>query len=55
MSKTELEAMFSRAGKIVDSFLPVDCSTGKKRGFGFVRFRTEKEGLDTIDLAKGRS
>ena len=30
MSKTELEAMFSRAGKIWDSFIPIDKMIGKK-------------------------
>lgn len=30
ISRTELEAMFWRAGRIIDSFMPVDRSTGKK-------------------------
>lgn len=54
ISKTKLETMFSRAGKVIDSLLSVDCSTGKKRGFGFVGFRTEQEALAAVDLAKGR-
>lgn len=33
ISSTEQEAMFSRAGKIVDTFIPKDRSTGKGRGF----------------------
>lgn len=51
----ELEAMFCRAGKIIDSFIPVDCRTGTKRGISFVRFKTEQEVQCAIDLARGRS
>lgn len=40
ISKVELEAMFCRAGKIIDTFIPIDRRTGKKRGIGFVRFKT---------------
>lgn len=47
--------MFARAGKVTDSFLPMDRCTGKKRGFGFVRFRTVQEALTAVDLTKGRS
>lgn len=47
--------MFCRAGKIVDSFIPVDRASRKKRGFGFVRFKFEAEAMRAIDLATGRS
>ena len=53
ISKLELEAMFCRAGRIVDSFIPIDRNTGKKRGFGFVRFKSEIEALKAIDLRNG--
>lgn len=46
--------MFCRVGRIIDS-LPVDWNTRKRRGFGFVKFKTKKEVLETIDMAKGRS
>lgn len=55
ISKIELETMFCKAGRIVDSFIPIDRSSGKTRGFGFVRFGMEKEELAAIDMAKGRS
>lgn len=47
--------MFCRAGKVVDSFLPADRNSGKKRGFGFVRFRSELEALKGIEIGNGRS
>lgn len=37
------------------SFLPVDRNSGKKRGIGFVRFRSELEGLKGIEIGNGRS
>lgn len=55
ISKAEPKAMFYRAGRIVDSFIPVDRRTGKKRGFGFVRFKSETEASNTIKLAIGKS
>lgn len=53
ISSVELEAMFCRAGRIVDSFLPTNRNTSKKRGFGFVRFKSEAEALKAIDLRNG--
>eukprot|EP00268_Persea_americana_P009462 TRINITY_DN13795_c0_g1_i1.p1 TRINITY_DN13795_c0_g1~~TRINITY_DN13795_c0_g1_i1.p1 ORF type:complete len:260 (-),score=47.98 TRINITY_DN13795_c0_g1_i1:896-1675(-) len=32
MSKTEMDAMFCRGGKILDSFIPIDMNNGKKGG-----------------------
>lgn len=55
ISSTELEAMFYRAGKIVDTFIPKDRSTGKGRDFAFVRFGTRREAEIAVELAKGRS
>lgn len=55
MSKTELEAMFWSAGKILDAFIPIDKLSGKKRGFTFVRFGTLKEAENAVQLARGRS
>lgn len=55
MSRVELEAMVWTAGRIIDSFMPIVQRIGKKKGFGFVRFKIEKEALCAIDLARGRS
>lgn len=55
ISKVELEAMFCRLGRIVDSFIPVDWTTRRKRGFGFVRFKFEKEASNALNIVTGRS
>lgn len=55
ISKVELEAMFVRAVKVTDSFIPTDCSSGKQRGFDFIRLKTEREALLGLELANGRS
>lgn len=54
ITKTDLGAMFYRAGKIIDSFLPVD-QEGRKWGFAFVRFATCWEAEKAVNLAVGRS
>lgn len=41
--EVELEAMFCRAGQIMDSFIPVNKSTRQGRGFAFVRFESSEE------------
>lgn len=54
-SRVELEAMFWRAGKIMNTFIPVDRKTGRKRGIAFVRFKSRQEALRAISMAHGRS
>lgn len=49
ISKTELEAMSCRAEKIVYSLLPV---TGRKKGFGFVRFSSKRRALNAKELSE---
>lgn len=53
-AKPELEAIFWRAGKIRDSFIPIDKISGKTRGFAFVRFGSLKEAENAVELAHGR-
>ncbi|XXG82970.1 hypothetical protein AAC387_Pa10g0840 [Persea americana] len=55
ISKAELEAMFVMADKVIDSFIPTDRSSEKQKGFGFVRFKSEKEAFLGLELASGRS
>lgn len=55
ISITELQSMVFRAGKIIDTFLPIDRSTGKKMGFGFVRSRHYQEAQSAIEMVQGRS
>lgn len=53
--KIEVEAMFYRVGRIIDVFIPSYRNTGKHRGFGFVRFKSEVEALHAIELVSDRS
>ena len=46
ISKTELEAMFRRAGRITDVFIPVDKRGNSYRGFASVRFPTLKRSIE---------
>lgn len=43
ISKAELEAMFWRAGRTVDIFIPVEKETKINKGFAFVRFAMNRE------------
>lgn len=53
-SKPELDAMFSRAGRLPDNINPTDKPSGKKRGFAFICFRSRLEAERSIDLAQGQ-
>lgn len=55
ISSPELEAMFCRAGRILDSFIPKDTARSRGRGFAFVRFGLMREAELSTELAKGRS
>lgn len=55
MSNVEFEAMFCWVGKTLYSFIPIDESNGKKRGFGFIRFGSFNEAEKGMELARGRS
>lgn len=55
ISTAKVQAMFFRARRIVDVFLPRDRSSGNTRGFTFVRFATCKEAEKAIEMAEGKS
>lgn len=55
ISKPELEAMFMRAGRIVDVFILMDRRRGKIRGFAFVRFANKWEAECVIEIVQGKS
>ena len=54
ISTPELEAMFCRAGRVLDSFIPRDTVTGRGRGFAFVRFGSMREVELAMELTRGR-
>ncbi|KAJ8615875.1 hypothetical protein MRB53_035247 [Persea americana] len=58
ISKVELEAMFCRSGRIVDSFILTKKSIGLGCGFAFVRFKPLEEAnravTDNNDRGGGR-
>jgi RNA recognition motif-containing protein len=45
--------MVSRAGRIVDVFIPIDKRSNSKRGFAFIRFQTLREAEKAIELVDG--
>ncbi|KAK7266036.1 hypothetical protein RIF29_18675 [Crotalaria pallida] len=49
----ELDNLFSRAGKMVESKIIKDRKTGESEGFGFVSFEYEKSMFDAIQLFNG--
>lgn len=54
LAKPELEAMFWRAGKVLDSSIPVDKINGKKQG-SLLSDLALKEAEGAIQLGHGRS
>lgn len=55
ISKSELEAMFCRVGRIADSFIPCDRHYGNQRGFAFVRFGNLRDAERAMAIIDGRS
>lgn len=55
ISITKLRAMFYRAGRIVDIFLPKDRLSGTARGLAFVRFASPVEAERAIEMATSKS
>jgi cold-inducible RNA-binding protein len=47
-SKDDLVALLSRAGRVVDAYLPADRETGRPRGFAFVTFSSDAEAAEAI-------
>lgn len=54
ISKSELEAMFCRSGRIVYC-IPADRSSGQKCGFTFMRFASKEEAARAVEEVNGRS
>lgn len=45
---------FNVVGIVFDSFIPTDKSSGKRRNFAFVRFKTEGEAERAVKLLDGK-
>ena len=54
ISKTELEATFWRAGRIIGVFIPVDKRSNSSRGFALIRFANLREAEKAVEIAEGR-
>ena len=54
ISKAETEAIFWRAGRLIDVFIPKDKRNNSTRGFAFVRFATLREAEKAVGIAEGR-
>ena len=54
LSNAEVEAIFWRAGRIQDVFIPKDKRDNSNRGFAFVRFATLKKAETAAEMAEGK-
>ena len=52
-TQSELEALFTEAGELVEVFLPVDRDTGRPRGFAFVEFADQDAVATAIEKFDG--
>ncbi len=54
VTRDELIAAFSAAGRVVDAKLPTDRETGRPRGFAFVEFEDDDGAQKSIALMNGK-
>ena len=54
VTRDELIAAFSAAGKVVDAKVPTDRETGRPRGFAFVEFEDDDAAQKCIALMNGK-
>jgi RNA recognition motif-containing protein len=52
-TREDLEAEFSKYGKVDDVFVPVDRETGRMKGFAFVTFSNKAEAESAINGLHG--
>ena len=53
VSSDELRSMFSSCGTVSDAVVLTDRQTGRSKGFGFVEFENDAEGLSAIEKFNG--
>lgn len=49
-TKEELESAFSNYGKVEEVRIPIDCNTGRVRGFAFVTFDSQQSAEKALAL-----
>ncbi|MFQ6083369.1 MAG: RNA recognition motif domain-containing protein [Candidatus Aminicenantia bacterium] len=54
-TSTELEELFSKAGKVESANVITDKFSGRGKGFGFVEMSTEEEAKKAIETLNGSS
>lgn len=55
MTETELNDLFGAAGQVTDVVLPIDSSSGRPRGFGFVEMADDAGAQAAIEQFNGYS
>ncbi|MGV8048605.1 RNA recognition motif domain-containing protein, partial [Mycobacterium kansasii] len=50
----DLFRIFSKFGKVLDSYTPTVPGSLKHKGFGFARFRYEQDAKNAIDVLNGK-
>ena len=53
-TQSEIEALFSQAGDIVEVFIPTDRASGRPRGFAFVEYTEESSAAQAIEELDGK-
>lgn len=53
VTKDQLEELFSQVGKVVDSIVITDRTTGRSKGFGFVEMSNAKEAKKAVEKFNG--
>eukprot|EP00080_Pristionchus_pacificus_P013702 PDM73722.1 RNA binding protein [Pristionchus pacificus] len=52
-TQEELEALFARAGTVVNVHIPFDKATGRPRGYAFCQYENEQDAREAIEMFNG--
>ena len=53
-TQSEIEALFSQVGDVVEVFVPTDRASGRPRGFAFVEYTEESAAAKAIEELDGK-
>lgn len=53
ISENDLQSVFADYGEVKRVYLPLDCETKRKRGFGFVEMSNDDEEIKAIETLDG--